>query len=144
MLESRNEKKNFVVGLAIRPEVNKKIIEINSIRNVFPKDNAEWLNWITKDLMLYGNVEKIKALISEQRMILADVSYLDLNSVAKVLNNFGLDTTNSGKNSENLQGGEDVRFRVAPSGYSADRYTTKEGKKVGFSSRLGKLRPLEK
>ena len=35
--------------------------------------------------------------------------------------------------------GADVRFRVAPSGDSADRYTTKEGKKVGFSSRLGKL-----
>ena len=80
--------KNFIVGLSLRPIVNGSHLEINSIRNVFPKDNSEWLNWISQGKALYLNKEKIQILIDQQRTNLADVDYLDLDSMAKVIENF--------------------------------------------------------
>lgn len=90
--------KNFIVGLSLKPTVNGKTLEINSIRNVFPKKNSEWLNWISQGKALYLDKEKIQALIDQQRTILADVDYLDLDSVAKIVENFD----NPVKNDENL------------------------------------------
>lgn len=80
--------KQFVVGLSLNPTVNGKALEINSVRNVFPKNNAEWLNWISQGKLLYADKEKIQALIDKQRTILADVDYLDLDNVANILKNF--------------------------------------------------------
>ena len=48
--------------------------EIASIRTLFPKDNIEWLNWINQGKMIYGNKEKLQALIAQQRMNVADVN----------------------------------------------------------------------
>ncbi len=69
--------------MSLTPIVNGERLEINSIRNVFPKDNSEWLNWINQGKALYLNKEKIQILIDQQRTILADVDYLDLDSMAK-------------------------------------------------------------
>ncbi len=80
--------KNFIVGLSLNPTVGGRKLEINSIRNVFPKDNSEWLNWINQDKALYIDKEKIQTLIDQQRTNLADVEYLDLDSVAKVVKDF--------------------------------------------------------
>lgn len=80
--------KNFIVGLSLNPTVGGKALEINSIRNVFPKDNSEWLNWISQGKALYLDKEKIQTLIDQQRTNLADVEYLDLDSAAKVVENF--------------------------------------------------------
>ena len=80
--------KQFIVGLSLYPIVNGKALEINSVRNVFPKNNAEWLNWISQGKLLYADKQKIQALIDKQRTILADVAYLDLDDVAKVVNSF--------------------------------------------------------
>ncbi len=80
--------KNFIVGLSLNPTVGEKALEINSIRNVFPKDNSEWLNWISQGKALYLDKEKIQTLIAQQRTNLADVEYLDLDSAAKVVENF--------------------------------------------------------
>ena len=80
--------KNFIVGLSLNPTVGGKALEINSIRNVFPKDNSEWLNWISQGKALYLDKEKIQTLITQQRTNLADVEYLDLDSAAKVVENF--------------------------------------------------------
>ncbi len=77
--------KNFIVGLSLNPVVGGRSLEINSIRNVFPKDNAEWLNWISQGKSLYLDKEKVQTLIDQQRTNLADVEYLDLDSVANVL-----------------------------------------------------------
>lgn len=74
--------------MSLRPIVNGSHLEINSIRNVFPKDNSEWLNWINQGKALYLNKEKIQILIDQQRTNLADVDYLDLDSMAKVIENF--------------------------------------------------------
>ncbi len=56
---------------------------------MFPKDNAEWLNWISQGKSLYLDKEKVQTMIDQQRTILADVDYLDLEDIAKVIENFG-------------------------------------------------------
>lgn len=94
--------KQFIVGLSLNPIVNGKALEINSVRNVFPKNNAEWLNWISQGKLLYADKQKIQALIDKQRTILADVAYLDLEDVAKVIKTFENPT---------FYGDEDVKFR---------------------------------
>ncbi|MCU6767842.1 LPD5 domain-containing protein [Barnesiella propionica] len=88
IVELSSNDKNFVVGLSLNPTIGGKTLEINSIRNVFPKDNAEWLNWITQEKLLYVDKERIQNLINQQRTILADVDYLDLDSVTKIVENF--------------------------------------------------------
>lgn len=80
--------KQFIVGLSLNPIVQGKSLQINSIRNIFPKDNAEWLNWISQGKLLYADKQKIQALIDKQRTNLADVEYLDLEDVANIVNNF--------------------------------------------------------
>ncbi|MEE1235450.1 MAG: hypothetical protein UHS50_07190, partial [Bacteroidaceae bacterium] len=88
IVEIQHNGANFVVGLSIRPSVKGQVLDVNSIRNVFPKKNAEWLNWISQGKALYLDKEKIQTLIDQQRTNLADVEYLDLDSVAKIVENF--------------------------------------------------------
>ena len=93
--------KNFLVGIHFNR--NERRIEINDIRGLFPKDTAEWLNWIAQGKLLYADKEKIQALIDQQRINLAEVDYLNLDSI-----------TNIAKEFENLTaGGENVRYRLA-------------------------------
>ena len=80
--------KKFVVGISLNPVVGGRNLEVNSIRGLFPKDNAEWLNWIAQGKLLYVDKQKIQALMSQQRTILADVGYLDLDAVANIVENF--------------------------------------------------------
>lgn len=102
IVELSSNDKNFVVGLSLNPTVRGKTLEINSIRNVFPKDNAEWLNWITQEKLLYVDKERIQNLIDQQRTILADVDYLDLDSVTKIVESF----ENPSVERENLRNGD--------------------------------------
>ena len=108
IVEIQHGGKNFVVGLSIRPSVGGEVLEINNIRNVFPKDNAEWLNWINQGKLLYADKKKIQALIDQQRTNLADVDYLDLDSVAKIIKDFK-NPVIAGEN--NLAEDADIRFR---------------------------------
>ena len=105
--------KNFIVGLSLNPTVGGRSLEINSIRNVFPKNNYEWLNWISQGKALYLNKEKVQTLINQQRTILADVEYLDLNSVANIVKSFENPRVSSGNVAE--KGDilpDDTRFRI--------------------------------
>ena len=88
VVELQKDDKHFIVGLFIKPTVNGKVLEINSIRNIFPKDSAEWLNWIAQGKALYLDKSKIQTLIDQQRTNLADVEYLDLDSITKLINDF--------------------------------------------------------
>ena len=90
ILEISHEGKNFVVGMALRPSVKGQVLEINSVRTVYPKDNHEWLKWVTDGKLLYVDKEKIQPILTQQRMNLADVEKigLDLDDVAKVVNSF--------------------------------------------------------
>ena len=54
IVEIQKDGKNFIIGLSLNPVVKGKALEINSVRNVFPKDNAEWLNWISQNKLLYA------------------------------------------------------------------------------------------
>ena len=108
--------KNFIVGLSLNPMVGGRKLEINSIRNVFPKNNSEWLNWISQGKALYMDKEKIQTLIDQQRTILADVDYLDLDSIAKVVENFENPTTSDEINADNdlmFRDGDDVEYDKA-------------------------------
>ena len=78
--------KQFLVGVHFNQ--NRGGMEVSSIRGIFPKDHAEWLNWISQGKAEYLNKEKIQTLIDQQRINLADVAYLDLDDVAKVINSF--------------------------------------------------------
>jgi hypothetical protein len=86
--------KNVLVGISLNPEVGGEYLEINSIRSLYPKDNGEWLNWTTQkdsqnnDKLLYVDKKRVLDLIDQQRTTLADVTYLNLNSVTKVVQNF--------------------------------------------------------
>lgn len=86
IVEIRKDGRNFLVGVHFYQ--NRRGIEVNDIRGIFPKDNAEWLNWISQGKGLYLDKEKIQTLVNKQRKNLAEVEYLDLDSVANVLQNF--------------------------------------------------------
>lgn len=57
---------------------DKFLIELDRITNPFSQKNFTFLN----------NKEKIQAPINQQRKTLAEVEYLDLDSVAKIVQNF--------------------------------------------------------
>ena len=63
-------------------------IAVNDIRGLFPKDLHEWLTWIQDGKTLYLNKEKVQNLIAQQRTNFAEVSYLDLNSINGIIQNF--------------------------------------------------------
>lgn len=86
IVELTHDGKQFVVGVHFNH--NRNGITVSSIRGLYPKDHAEWLNWITQGKALYLDKERIQTLISQQRRTLADVEYLDLDSAAKIIKNF--------------------------------------------------------
>lgn len=99
IVEIVRDGKNFVVGVHFTQ--NHDGTSISSIRGLFNKDNAEWLNWINQGKLLYVDKEKIQTLIDQQRTNPADVDYLDLDSVAKVVQNFENPSIQSAKTTEN-------------------------------------------
>lgn len=78
--------KNILVGIHFEKTPNH--IEVNSIRGLFPKDIHKWLNWIQQNKQLYLDKKRVQDLITQQRTHLADVSYLNLNSITNIINNF--------------------------------------------------------
>ncbi|MDE6463820.1 MAG: hypothetical protein K2L16_04220, partial [Muribaculaceae bacterium] len=78
--------KQFVVGVHFNQ--SRRGTVVSDIRGLFPKDNAEWLNWIIQGKSEWLDKEKIQALIDQQRTNLAEVEYLDLEALAKVVNSF--------------------------------------------------------
>ncbi len=90
--------KNFVVGVHFNQVRGNT--EVSSIRGLFPKDNAEWLNWVSQGKLLK---EKIQTLIDQQRTNPAEVDYLDLEDVAKIIKDFenpSVPGENNGKTTE--------------------------------------------
>ena len=81
IVELQKDDKNFLVGVHFKNQG----MDVSNIRGVFNKDNHEWLNWITKGKALYLNTKKLQSLINQQRTNLADVEYLDLESIEDLL-----------------------------------------------------------
>lgn len=84
------EGKQFLVGLALNPDVKGKTLEINSVRNVFPKNYHDWIHWIIQGKMLrVDDRESIKAIIDALRINPVDyISDNDLDSAANIVENF--------------------------------------------------------
>ena len=85
-MEIRKNDKNFIVGLSLNYQHDG--LTVNSIRGLFPKDTREWLTWIQNGKSLYLNKEKIQTMIDQQQTNLADVEYLDLDSIDNIIRNF--------------------------------------------------------
>lgn len=86
IVEIQKDGRNFLVGVHFNQA--RRNVTVSDIRGIFPKDNAEWLNWINQGKSLYLNKEKIQELIDKQRKNLAEVEYLDLDSIANVIESF--------------------------------------------------------
>ena len=102
-MEVQKDGKNFIVGLSLNFQHDGLVV--NSIRGLYPKDLHEWLTWIQDGKTLYLNKEKVQNLIAQQRIHLAGVKNLDLNSVNNIIQNFENPSVSS-KNSENSSEGE--------------------------------------
>ena len=140
IVEIQKDGKNFIIGLSLNPVVKGKALEINSVRNVFPKDNAEWLNWISQNKLLYADKEKIQALIDKQQTNLADVNYLNLDDVAKKVKDFENPKLFDGKISEVDKKGSDSidrSVRENPKSEDKPRLSRKPGESIfDYASRV--------
>ena len=90
------EGKNFLTGIHFNQK--NRGYEVSDIRTLYPKENIEWLNWINQGKLIYGNKEKLQALIAQQRMNVAEVNSQVvqsplhehcLESVENILQKFG-------------------------------------------------------
>lgn len=88
--QDTEEGKQFLVGLSLNPSVNGRELEINSVRNVFPKNFHDWIHWINQGKMLRVDDKKqIEDIIDALRINPVDyISDNDLNSAAKIVNSF--------------------------------------------------------
>ncbi|MBQ4328139.1 MAG: hypothetical protein IJC27_00275 [Lentisphaeria bacterium] len=107
IVEVQKDGKNFIVGLSLNFQHDGLIV--NSIRGLYPKDLHEWLTWIQDGKSLYLDKEKIQKLIDQQRRNLADVEYLNLDSINNIIQNFENPSLSAKKN-ENSSG--DSAFSV--------------------------------
>lgn len=64
--------KNFLAGIHFNQD--SRGYEVSDLRTLYPKDNIEWLNWISQGKMIYGNKKELQALTAQQRMNFAEVS----------------------------------------------------------------------
>lgn len=100
---------NFLVGLFIKPTAKGKVLEINSIRNVFPKNSDGIVNWINDDKLTFANKEKLLEFLDQQRTNHADVAFVlpdeqvkqenqeAVSSATNIVNDFVNPTLNDGK-----------------------------------------------
>lgn len=128
IVELSSNGKNFLVGVHFNR--TKKGIEINDIRGIFPKDTAEWLNWVSQGKLLYANKKKIQDLITQQRINLAEVSYLDLDSIANIIENF--------ENPKLPDENADLRFRSKEKAMkkNADDFSTWTSEQASYNDRV--------
>ena len=115
IVEVEHQGQNLLVGLSLNQE--KDGIEVNSIRGLFPKYTHGWLLWIQQGKALYLNKESIQDKIEQWRTNLANVPYLNLDSITKVVETFDnpplasedLEISNDNQSSE--YNDEEVRYR---------------------------------
>ena len=86
IVELERDEKKFLAGIHFNQLRHGAVV--SDIRGLFNRDNHEWLNWIAQGKLLYVNKDKIQTVIDKQRINLAEVDYLDLDFVAKIIKNF--------------------------------------------------------
>lgn len=111
MLEHNGE--NFIVGMFIKPKVGGRVLEVNSVRNVFPKNNASIVKWIIQGKLTNADKEKLLNFLDQQRTNHADVAFVlpgeqvkqgnpevqleELSSATKIIENFQNPTPTQGE-----------------------------------------------
>ena len=75
--------KNFLAGMSLDPVVGGEKLQVNNIRNVFPKDTAEWINWINQGKGLYYDKERVLSILGQRQMISSGVAVTNDVSVNK-------------------------------------------------------------
>ena len=83
IVDIQKDNKHFYTGIHFSQTYRGS--EVSDIRTIFNKPSTEWLNWIEQGKLIYADLEKIKVEITQQRMTLADVGYLNLNSIDSLL-----------------------------------------------------------
>ena len=81
-IKKQNSKpKKMIISNGVEHNINEKRIfnpeidnEVSDMRTLYPKENVEWLNWINQGKLIYGDKEKLQALIAQQRMNVAEVN----------------------------------------------------------------------
>ena len=128
IVEIEKDGKKFIVGIHVNQ--NRRGLDINDIRGIFPKNNAEWLNWITQGKLLYVDKKKIQTLIDKQRTNLAEVEYLDLDSIANIIENF--------ENPKLPDENADLRFRSKEKAMkkNADDFSTWTSEQASYKDRV--------
>lgn len=105
--------RQFLVGISINPTIKGRVLEINSIRNVFPKNNHEWVNWINEGKLLRVDGKKeIQDIIAKLRMNPVAFDYVDLDNAAKIVENFKNPTIREQNNNTGESVDDGVRYRM--------------------------------
>lgn len=105
--------RQFLVGISINPTLKGRVLEINSIRNVFPKNNHEWVNWINEGKLLRVDGKKeIQDIIAKLRMNPVAFDYVDLDNAAKIVENFKNPTIREQNNNAGESSDDGVRYRM--------------------------------
>ena len=86
IVDIEHEDKHFLIGIHFNRD--RRGIKVSDVRGLFPKDDIKWMNWIQQEKADYLNKEKIQILIDKRRTNFAEVTYLNLDSLAKVVQNF--------------------------------------------------------
>ena len=116
VLEHNGE--NFLVGMFIRPKIKGNVLEVNSIRNVFPKNGASIVKWINQGKLTNVDKEKLLHFLDQQRTNLADVAFVlpdeqekqgsaEVSTAPNIVENF----ENPKLTGENSDGTMNTRFR---------------------------------
>lgn len=116
VLEHNGE--NFLVGMFIRPKIKGNVLEVNSIRNVFPKNGASIVKWINQGKLTNVDKEKLLHFLDQQRTNLADVAFVlpdeqvkqgsaEVSTATNIVENF----ENPNLSGENSDGTMNTRFR---------------------------------
>lgn len=116
VLEHNGE--NFLVGMFIRPKIKGNVLEVNSIRNVFPKNGASIVKWINQGKLTNVDKEKLLHFLDQQRTNLADVAFVlpdeqvkqgsaEVSTATNIVENF----ENPKLAGENSDGTMNTRFR---------------------------------
>lgn len=116
VLEHNGE--NFLVGMFIRPKIKGNVLEVNSIRNVFPKNGASIVKLINQGKLTNVDKEKLLHFLDQQRTNLADVAFVlpdeqvkqgsaEVSTATNIVENF----ENPKLTGENSNGTMNTRFR---------------------------------
>lgn len=72
----KHNREHFLVGMFIRPTVKGRVLEINSVRNVFPKNGLSIARWIENGKLTYSNKKELLNFLDQQRTNYADVAFV--------------------------------------------------------------------